>query len=342
MDIKEILNKIEEVKPSNLNLYFITRILKEGIKSSDKVLDKYFFKVYQIEITDDIRNYLYELSKKQFEKIYNNNELIFHDYDIFSDDSEHLFTYQMKNKVISFSDVVYNQLVDSPPKITNLNELLKNENLWAYCVGFQINYQESFYTFRKINPGKVGVDKENDGSKKKILENIRTIFDTNTNTLSLLKGETIYLDKQIDCIFYEESFYILKKGYFEQIIGLQEEYKEEATNFVKSLSEDSNFGDVELLNDKIRNTPSIHKKLVRLKKIGNTNGLNNYSVNRLISLGKERETPINVKNGKIIFETETDIENTIKLLCDYYKKGEFSEKVYGTYAGKEFKNKNNL
>jgi len=339
MDIKEILNKIEEVKSDNLNLYFITRVLKEGVKSSDKVLDKYLFKVYQIEITNDIRNYLYDLSKKQFEKIYNNNELVFHDYDVFSDDSEHLFTYQMKNKVMSFSDVVYNQLVDSPPKITNLNSILKNENLWAYSVSFQINSQESFYTFRKINPGKVGVDKDTETKKGKILGNIRTFFDTNTNTLDLLKGETIYLDKQIDCIFYEESFYILKKLYFEQIIGLQEEYKEEATNFVKSLSSDSNFGDIKLLNEKINTTPSIHKKLVRLKKIGNTNGLNKKSVERLITLGIERQSPINVKKGKIIFETETDIENTIKLLCDYYKKGEFSEKVYGTYAGKEFKNK---
>jgi len=39
----------------------------------------------------------------------------------------------------------------------------------------------------------------------------------------LLKGETVNLDKQIDCIYYDETFYVIKKGYFEQIVGLQEE-----------------------------------------------------------------------------------------------------------------------
>ena len=33
----------------------------------------------------------------------------------------------------------------------------------------------------------------------------------------LLKGETINLDKQIDCIYYDAMFYVIKKGNFEQI-----------------------------------------------------------------------------------------------------------------------------
>lgn len=33
-------------------------------------------------------------------------------------------------------------------------------------------------------------------------------------------------------------------------------------------------------------------------------------------------------------ETEEDIDNVIKLLCDYFKTGDYSGKAYGTYAGK--------
>lgn len=333
MDIKQLLNKIEEIDSKNLNLYFVTRILKDGIKSNAKLLDKYFFKVYQIEITDEVRAYLYELSTKQFKKISENKDLEFHDYDVFSDDSEHLFTYTMKNKVMSFSDVVYDQLKGVPQKITDLNEILTSEQLWAYCVGFQADSSETLYTFRKISPGKVGVD---DNDNKSLLSSIRTIFDTTANKLSLLKGETIYLDKQIDCIFHDETFYVLKKGLFEQIVGLQEEYKEQALKYISVIEKNNNFGDIKLLSDKVGNTPSMHKKIVRLKKIGNLDKLNPTTIKKLQKLGKSRKTEINIKDGKIVFENEKDIDNAIKLLCDYYKKGEFSDKVYGTFAGKEY------
>src|SRR5699024_1709948 len=125
---------------------------KEGIKANARVLEKFDFKVYQIEITEEVRNYLYELSLKQFNKIEENEDLHFFDYDVIADETEHLFTYQMQNNVGSFSDVVYNQLNGSPQKITDLNEILQEETLWAYCVEFEINSDESFYSFRKISP----------------------------------------------------------------------------------------------------------------------------------------------------------------------------------------------
>lgn len=336
MDIKLILEKIEDVAPSNLNLYFITRVLKPNVKARDKVLNKYLFKVYQIEVVTEIKEYLHELSMKQFEQIHKKNDYVFHDYDVFSDDSEHLFSYHMTNNAMSFSDVVYNQLKGIPQKITNLNEILSSEKLWAYCVGFQIDSTDSFYTFRKINPGKVGIDEKE--SDKKILSSIRTFFDSNSNTLSILKGETIFLDKQVDCVFMGETFYILKKAYFEQIVGIQEEYKVEAEDFVVELENNSCFGDMGLLKEKIKDNPAIHKKLVRVKKLGNTSNLNQESLSKLIELGKAKHTELNIKDGKIIFETETDIENTIKLLSDYYKIGEFSGKSYATFAGKILNN----
>ncbi|MCM1615401.1 hypothetical protein [Phocaeicola massiliensis] len=46
---------------------------------------------------------------------------------------------------------------------------------------------------------------------------------------------------------------------------------------------------------------------------------------------------MNVKDGKLHIESENDIDLTLKMLADYYKKGEVSGKAYGTYAGKEIK-----
>ncbi|SNB26769.1 conserved hypothetical protein [Flavobacterium psychrophilum] len=341
MDKSQLVETLKDVVSENLNMYFITRIVKEGFKKNAKILEKFNFNVYQIEITDEVRDYLYSLSIKQFERIEKSEELNFVDYDVIGDDSEHLFTYSMKNNVGSFSDVVYNQLKNSPKKITDLNEILNEESLWAYSVGFQINSESSFYTFRKIAPGKIGVDIKDDKEKKSLMSSIRTIFDTTNNTLSMLKGETVYLDKNIDCIFYDETFYILRKFYFEQIVGLQDEYKKKAEEIAKNIKTHSCFGEVNLLNEKIEKSPSLHKKLMKLEKLGNLDSLNEKNLTKLIKLGKSKNAQVNIKDGKIIFETETDIDNVIKLLCDFLKTGDYSGKSYGTYAGKIQKEESN-
>ena len=276
MDKTLLIDIINQASKENLKMYFITRILKEGVKANARVLEKFDFKVYEIEVTEEVRNYLYELSQKQFKKIEEKEELQFLDYDVISDDTEHLFTYQIQNKVGSFSDVVFNQLTESPQKITDLNEILQDETLWAYCVEFQIDSKDSFYTFRKISPGKVGVEKENDQEKKNILQKvsqIRTFFDTNTNSLALLKSDTVYLDKQVDCIFYKETFYVLKKFFFEQLVGLQEEYRKKAEEVASAMSKHSCFGDTKLLSEKIDKKIDVHRKLMKLEKLGNLNTL---------------------------------------------------------------------
>ncbi|MGC5744104.1 Kiwa anti-phage protein KwaB-like domain-containing protein [Chryseobacterium sp. NFX27] len=334
MDKSLLIDVINKASVENLNMYFVTRILKEGVRANSRVLEKFDFKVYQIEITEEVRKYLYDLSLKQFKRIEENDDLHFFDYDIVADETQHLFTYQMENKIGSFSDVVYNQLNGSPQKITDLNEILQDETLWAYCTEFELNSNKSFYTFRKISPGKVGVEKQKDQEKKSFGSQIRTYFDTNTNTLSLLKSETVYLDKQIDCIFYEETFYVLKKFFFEQLVGLQEEYKRVAEEVANSLARHECFGDIKLLSEKIEKNSSMHKKLIKLQKIGNLNALSSRTINKLEKLGRKKNAPINIKDGKIQFESEEDIDNVIKLLCDYFKTGDYSGKSYGTYAGK--------
>lgn len=338
MDKSDLVKIINQGKAENLKMYFVTRILKKGVKSNSRVLEKFDFKVYQIEISSEVRKYLFDLSSKQFTKIEKQEEIDFVEYDVISDDSEHLFTYQMQNKVGSFSDVVYNQLNDSPQKITDLNEILQDETLWAYCIEFEINSEKSFYTFRKISPGKVGVEKEKNGEKKKITNQIRTFFDTNTNTLSLLKSDTVYLDKQVDCIFFDETFYVLKKFFFEQLVGLQEEYRKKAEEIAVTMSKHKCFGDTTLLNNRIKSKAGIHKKLMKLQKLGNLNSLTTKNLKKLNKLGKQKKAPINIKDEKIQFEEEQDIDNLIKLLCDFFKTGDYSGKSYGTYAGKIQKN----
>lgn len=335
MTIQEILDKVLSSKEDDLKLYFITRYLKENFKKSSKVIDKYLFKVYQVDINDEIRHHLFELTQSQLKYIIRQEYEIV-DYDVISDDTEHLFTYSMKNKVFSFSDVVCNQLTGFPPTMLSIEDILQSDHeLWAYCVGFRdLEAKDWIYTFRKIQSSKVAVDEKEGMSPLKI---IRTYFDTKSQKLKLLKGETVNLDKQIDCIYYEETFYIIKKANFEQIVGLQEEYKEEAKKVVGALRDTHLINGIEMLERKVDENPSIHKKLVRISRIGNINTLNEKSIKKMQTVCKKYGNKLKVKDGKLNIEEENDVELILKMLADYYKVGEVSGKNYGTFAGKEVK-----
>ena len=337
MTLQEILDKVSTTNVNDLRLYFITRVLKDNIKKSAKIIDKYLFKVYQVDIDDEIRQYLYDLSIEQLDKVIKKNYEIL-DYDVISDDTQHLFTYSMQNKIFSFSDVVCNQLNTTPPKMQSIESILSNKDeLWAYCVGFNDSEERDWiYTFRKIQSGKVAIDeKEN----KRILKTIRTYFDTSNQKLELLKGETVNLDKQIDCIYYDETFYVIKKVNFEQIVGLQEEYKEQSKIVVNELRETGKFNGLEMIEEKIESTPSIHKKLVRIARIGNYRTIDDKIIKKMKTVCNRYGVKLNVKEGKLSIEEEADIDTILKMLADYYKTGEVSGKAYGTFAGKELVNK---
>ncbi|RZT91292.1 uncharacterized protein DUF4868 [Ancylomarina subtilis] len=332
--IENLLETIQDLTPKNLQLYFITRVLKKGLKKSAKSMDKFDYKLYRVDVNPDIREHLYDLTVDQLEFMHKKNFEV-SDYDVISDDTQQIFTYQMKTKALSFADVIYNVL---PKKskiktIQNIESIVLDEEMWAYCVGFD-NEGEWIYTFRKILSGKVAID-EKKGSKKGKMNSIRTYFSTKSNKLELLHGETVNLDKQIDCVFWEDAFYIFKKTQFEQIVGLAEEFKKVAEDVVESLKNSNMIEGVELISKEVAETPSIHKKLVRLQKTGNADNITTESIALMRQVGKEFNLELKCKDGKIQIEDKNDIDVALKLLCDYYKEGKVSGKNYGTYAGKQ-------
>lgn len=52
MILDDLLAKFDGINQDNSYLYFITRVLKNDYKKHSKVLDKYDFKVYQIDINE--------------------------------------------------------------------------------------------------------------------------------------------------------------------------------------------------------------------------------------------------------------------------------------------------
>lgn len=337
MILDDLNEKLENTKPDNTYLYFITLVLKPDFKKTSKVLAKFIFKVYQIDVNDEIRNHLYELTLKQLGHLQKKKNQL-QEYDVISDDTEHLFTYSMHNSAMSFADVVFNQLKSQPPKIQSLEKIILNEELWAYSVGFSYNTSDWIYTFRKLLSGKVAVDEKDGNTKNAFQKSIRTIFNSNSKKLELIQGETVYLDKQVDCIFYGDTFYIVRKTQFEQIVGLEEEYKTQATEVISELENTKMIDGLDVIKEQIEKNPSIHKKLVRLSKIGNHKSLDTKAIKTMQKVCKDHGDNLKIVNGKLMIEDEKDIDLVLKMLSDYYKRGEVSGKAYGTFAGKELKN----
>lgn len=339
--LQELFNDIKDSDEKNLCLFFINRTLKPNVRSRDRILEKYDYKVFQVSIDDEIRNYLHTLSlsqieyaiKKQFEVV---------EYDIISDSTDQLYTYQMMNKTMSFISVVNDQLPDkaSIPQLQNLSELIEMGSLWAYCVGYLPDIERSddwIYTFRKIANTKLVVD-EKDADNKTIKQKfIQAVFNNKSNKLQFLHGETITLDKQIDCIYKIDTFYILKKKEFERMVGLEEDFKKQAEETVDKIAETGMFIGLDHLKKEIEESPSIHKKLIKIQKLETYQGLKSTDIKRMEKTARLFGTKLKTENGKIVIEDKADIELAIKLLCEYYKEGMVSKKKFGTYSGKIMK-----
>ena len=337
--LDEVLAKIRETKEEDVKLHFITRILKNGVGKRDTTLDKYLFKVYQIDVDDEIRSYLYDLSIKELERTLSKDYSLI-DYDPISDDTDHLFSYKLKAETSSFSDVVVNQLGKELPKVESIDGIVsENEELWAYCIGFlDVDNASWIYTFRKIMISKIAIDEKNDNEKNILIRQIRTIFNSTSKKLTLMKGEAVTLDKQIDCVYWEDTFYVLKKVPFEQIVGLQEEYHAKAIEVVDEMKRTTLIDGLDVVEEDLKTNTSLHKKLVKLQQNGGLNGLDGNRIKKMAKVCKRYGESIPIgEDGHIKVSDRKDFETVIKALCDYYKKGEVSGKSYGTFSGRELK-----
>lgn len=196
-ELYEILSKMKEMSEECVKLYFITRILKDGMSKRSKSLDKYLYNIYQIDIDNEIRQYLYKLSIDDIERAAEKDYTLV-DYDPIIDDTEHLFTYKLKREISPFFDCVVSKLQQELPRVQSIESLMsEKEELWTYCTGFFRSEEHiGIYTFRKIMSSKIAIDEQHDDSKNLFSRHIRTLFDSSSKKLTLMKGESITLDKK--------------------------------------------------------------------------------------------------------------------------------------------------
>lgn len=334
--LQPILEKVSDA--DTLNFYFILRKEKENLTNKRKVLEKYDFSALRVDINEEIRTFLHSLVQEQLKQAID-KELELTPYEVIADDEEQVFTYNELNKIGSFQKVVNDLLPNRSLIYTmqNFNEVFKYGLIWAYCV--ELSYldengsRKSIYTFRKLNSGNIIVDeRDNIGAK-----HIFASFGTRSNKLEMFKGSTVKLDAIVDCIFDSGLFYILQKHQFETLVGMAVDFHQEALSVVEELKQLDKIAGLEHISEAIEKNTSIHKKLVRLKKLQNYRTMDNKMITQMKKAAKTEKYKLQLnEEGKIVIENSKDVDMVIKLLCDYYKQGVVTGKNYGTYAGKYF------
>lgn len=331
----EILERIKATVADNVYLYLIVRKLKPDTRSNSRVTEKYDFDLRQIDIDDEIRKHLHKLTIEILELNIKKSHQV-HEYSPITDSSQRVFTYPMENNAISFSSVIEKQKSGQFGAVHNFAEMVKNENLWAYCVGFyEPTKDEWTYTYKKVKPGQAVVDEDNPGQKK-VLSRMRTRFNSNTDKLEVLKGETFILEKFIDCFFYDHKFLVLSKARFEEIVDLKVEQENQARQCVEEIKALGIVDGIEALEAVLEGNTILHQKLVKLQSLGHYKTVDWEKVAEVIDdLGLD----IKVENNKLVISDPGEIDLAIKLLCEFYKEGRISGKTYGTFAGSVVSNR---
>lgn len=323
----EVLEIIKQDAVS-VKLYMITRHIKDGVKKTAKVIDKYSFIARTVDLSEDLNEFFVGIAKKQIGKMVEDDDYELEEYAVIGDDlGSTIYTYALNN-ALSFSDVINNQMLQGNcQSISSLSEI-KND-LWAYSIRFN-HGDNTVYTFRKASKGKVATDEP-----RTKLERISALFDTDDAELKAAITETISFDNKLDCLYSNEEFLILRKAGFEQIVGLEEEFTEAASGVIETISKTELVEGIELLEAAIKERRSLLKTLSNIGKKGTHTAFDGDEIAKMkeaLHTFEGRELKLS-DEGKVILEDPSDVNYFVKLLNDYYKQGVVSGKYYGTNSG---------
>lgn len=321
--------KILENKPISLNLFFVTREVKDGISKSAKVVDKYCFKAWSVDASPDLDEFFLKNLSKQLDRVVESEGYELEPYEVISDDVPNkLYSYALNN-ALSFSEVVTDQIIPgSSRSITSLASVKKN--LWAYSLKIT-SPRGCFLMFRKLSKGKVVTDQD-----QTMKEKISSYFDSSTAELKASLQESITFDDKLDCIFIDNEFFVFRKSGFENIVGLEEDFNEAANDVIDIVEATDLIDGVEHIKASLKESRSLLKTLSNIAKKGHHHNLNHEEIKKMKEVlhrfeGKELKS---TREGRLLLEDKNDVGYFIKLLNDYYKQGLVSGDVYGTHGGR--------
>jgi hypothetical protein len=322
--LEEIHDKVQNAKEKKARLYFVTRKIKKGMTRSAKVADKYEYKAWSIDTDLEIQSELYKVFDIKLGNISDENKFTISDYTLIGDDdSKKILTYSKKEKLTSFMKIVDVDLINAATldHVVNLTEIA--DDIWAYIIEV-VSGKKTICALRKMAPSKVMVGKKG----------LMTKFLPKDKSLKISKEQNITFDKNIDVIYYDSVFYVVSKDNFEEIVGLQEEYRAEAKSVADKIMKSPMISVGYDISSGIEDKNRFIRKLAKVK--DEIDKLDKNRIKRMEEVAKKfGQVFIIDKSGKIRIDNEDELDTMIKLLDDYFLESHQTGKKYGASVKKE-------
>ena len=105
--------------------------------------------------------------------------------------------------------------------------------------------------------------------------------------------------------YFSKKFFIFSKGNFETMVGLEEEYRENADEVISTLEKTNLIEGIELVKDEAQQNKNLLKTIASIAKKQNHSSFNNTEIKKMKSVlkkmeGKDLKVPLKIKlNWKI-------------------------------------------
>ncbi|HHB8031793.1 TPA: Kiwa anti-phage protein KwaB-like domain-containing protein [Klebsiella pneumoniae] len=327
-DIKDILNSLLKVYQSNtfsMNCFLITRKVKKDSEISAQ--ERFEFNLYKVSLDKDMVNFFKTGTSDTISKIVKNNNLEFSNYSVISDDGiDAVYGYEgMEN--LDFNHVLDG--VNTDTKFEVLKDLKEiKDDILAFCLKVSTQ-DDSFLLFRKLTKSKVATD-----APLNKMQRVQAFFDVNLSKMKVVPMQTVSFDSKVDFFFINKKVYIISKLGFEQIIGIEREFMENAKSVLQVLSNACVIDNMQLLEQVILSNKSLLRTVANIAQKKNHESLDAATISKYQDTLKLFEDNIlEEKNGRLVINNVDEAKLLIRLLNDFYKQGVASGKYYGTNSG---------
>jgi hypothetical protein len=316
----DLIKVIEKAEPNDIRLLFVTRKLRDGISKTKKMLDKYYFRLYRVEIDNEIQIVFKDVILSQLLDVVKDNNRLVVAYEAIDDDVPKVYSYDILNRAIPFKDLIEQQINYDLPSIVDLTQFLNENEPWAYCIQVNDGIKTVCLSFTKFFKNKVMVDEDKNPEVNSIKRHFRARYNVDGTKLELLKGDTINFDRRIDCIYstIDEKLSIFNKRNFEVIVEIEKEFRDVAQNTIAQLNNANFIEGLDTVNDELCNDPALHRRLYRLAKSLGDQTLDIARVKKMKATCTEFKLQLKISNGKVQITCKRDLDEMVKLLEDYY------------------------
>ena len=306
-----------------VQLFFIQRNIKTVKKTQTFVYD-----IKKSDASEKLNNYFIKSLKSQIERTIGKPDLRFEDYKVIADDSPNVIHIYPNASTLKCAASVWEQIdTGAIENISSLNDV--KSKLWAYCIKFSKG-DRSVFAFRKTTSTKIATDQPQTKGEKFV-----ALFDSDDARLVEVKLESISFDDKIDCLLLDGTFYLFSKGAFEKIVSLEDEFIENANTVVAEMIQQNILEGIDLLQEQINTKPSLMRMIANIARKQNHTGIGQLEIENMKTVLRtfENKDLKITADGKICIEDKDDVEDFLKLLNDYHKKGMVSGKFYGSSSG---------